>query len=450
MSEAVSVTPRPPYRETEVDAPHDPLLTVARLARAHHGEVQFVYEADATWTFCAGALAEIVVDQDHVHYTCGEDRRSIPWRSRPLRVVAELLGALPLEGWRAYGWAAFELACAETGRWPADSAAPLLHLFVPRDEVRITAGRARLRTTGPDAHSRLATMLADLPSRPEPRGGMPGLDLGIDGDRYRESVAETVAEIASGAFGKLVLSRVVPVPGPIDLVDTFTLGRRHNTPARSFLVDLGGMRAAGFSPETVVTVSSDGCVRTQPLAGTRARTVSAADNRRLREELLADPKEIHEHQISVAAAQGELGTVCDPGSVVIDEYMVVEERGTVQHLASRLSGRLSAGLDCWHAFAALFPAITASGVPKPAAVAEARRLEPVARQMYGGAVLTVDADGALDAALVLRAVFEQGGRTWLRAGAGIVAQSVPERELEETCEKLRSVAGYLVPAVGRP
>lgn len=438
--------PRQSYREAEVDAPHDPLLTAARLARAHHRDVHLLYEAGATWTFCAGAVAEIVVDQHHVHYTCGSDHRSIAWHAQPLRVVAELLAALPLRGWRAYGWAAFELAVAQAGRRPPGAPTPLLHLFVPRDEVRITAGRALLRTTRPDASARLAALLAEPPDRPEPSGGVPGLDLGVDGERYRELVAETVAEIAAGAYDKLVLSRVVPVPGRIDLLDTFTLGRRHNTPTRSFLIDLGGLRAAGFSPEMVATVSADGWVRTQPLAGTRARTASAAENRRLREELLADPKEIQEHQISVAAAQGELGTVCDPGTVVIDEHMVVEERGTVQHLASRLSGRLSPGLDCWDAFAALFPAITVSGVPKPAAVAEAQRLEPVPRQMYGGAVLTVDADGALDAALVLRAVFEQAGRTWLRAGAGIMGQSVPERELEETCEKLRSIAGYLVPA----
>lgn len=450
MHEDGSVISRPRYQEVEAAAPHDPLLTVASLARAHEEEIHFVYEAGATWTFCAGALAEIVVDQDHVHYTCGADQRSIAWDRDPVRTVAELLAALPLEGWRAYGWAAFELAGARTGHRPLDSQSPLLHLFVPRDEVRITAGTALLRTTDSDTPARLTSIMAHVPPGPEPEGGVPGLDLGVDGDLYRRSVADTVAEIISGAFDKLVLSRVVPVPAAIDLIGTFTLGRRHNTPTRSFLVNLGGLRAAGFSPEMVATVSTDGLVRTQPLAGTRARTTSAAENQRLREELLADPKEILEHQISVAAAQSELRAVCDPDSIAIDEYMVVEERGSVQHLASRLSGRLAPGLDCWDAFAALFPAITVSGVPKPRAVAEARRLEPAARQMYGGAVLTVDADGTLDAALVLRAVFEQAGRTWLRAGAGIMAQSVPERELEETCEKLRSIAGYLVPAAGTP
>ncbi|MDH6577816.1 salicylate synthase [Kitasatospora sp. MAP5-34] len=444
------MTPRQHYRETEVDAPHDPLLVAARLARSHRGETQVVHERGDTWSFGVGTLAEIVVDRQLVHYVCGADRRSIVWHGRPLPVVAALLDGLPVEGWRAYGWAAFDLAAAEAGGFPDGfpdgTSTPLLHLIVPRDEVRLTAGRALLRTTGQDAPARLAALISETPTGPGPAGGVPGLDLAADGGQYRKLVAEVLADIAAGSVDKVVLSRVVPVPGAIDLVDTFVLGRLNNTPARSFLLDLGGLRAAGFSPELVVTVSADGLVRTQPLAGTRARTDSAAENQRLRAELLGDAKEIHEHRISVEAAREELGTVCEAGSVTIDEYMVVKERGTVQHLASGLSGRLSAGLNCWDAFTALFPAITATGVPKPAAVAAIRQYEQAPREMYGGAMLTVDATGALDAALVLRAVYEEAGQAWLRAGAGIVAQSVPARELEETCEKLRSVAAYLVPA----
>ncbi|WP_035795636.1 salicylate synthase [Kitasatospora mediocidica] len=443
------MTPRQCYRETEVDAPHDPLLMAARLARAHRAETHVVYEQGAVWHVGVGTLAEIRVDGRHVHYTCGADRRSIAWHEQPLRVVAALLDELPVEGWCAYGWAAFELAVAQSGGDPGGASTPLLHLVVPQDEVRITAGRALLRTTGPGARDRLAALLAEAPTAPAAVGGVPGIDLTADGDQYRKLVASAVADIAAGSYQKVVLSRVVPVPGAIDLVDTFVLGRRHNTPARSFLLGMGALRAAGFSPELVVTVDADGLVRTQPLAGTRARTDSAAENARLRAELLGDAKEIHEHRISVEAARGELGEVCEAAGIAVDEYMVVKERGSVQHLASRLSGRLAPGLDRWDAFAALFPAITATGVPKPAAVAGVRQHEQVAREMYGGAVLAVDASGALDAALVLRAVFEQAGRVWLRAGAGIVAQSVPARELEETCEKLRSVAAYLVPAAGR-
>lgn len=139
--------------------------------------------------------------------------------------------------------------------------------------------------------------------------------------------------------------------------------------------------------------------------------------------------------------------MCQPGTLVVDEFMAVLERGSVQHLASRVSGRLALGHDGWDALAAVFPAITATGVPKAAAFAAIRSYEPEPRGLYSGAVISADADGSLDAALVLRTAFQRDGRTWLRAGAGIVGASRPERELEETREKLRSVSRFLVPAV---
>lgn len=317
---------------------------------------------------------------------------------------------------------------------------------MPRDEIRITAGRALLNCVDEARSAELTALLGALPMRSEPARGTVESDLAVTGGQYRERVSEAVAEIAAGLLDKVVLSRVVPVPHEIDLIDSFVLGRRHNTPARSFLLHMGGLRAAGFSPEVVLSVCADGRVRTQPLAGTRALTPSAVENRRLRAELLGDAKEIHEHEISVTAALEEMRTVCEAAGVGVDEYMAVKERGSVQHLASQVSGRLAPGRDRWDAFAALFPAITASGVPKSAAMEAIRRHEQEARGMYGGAVLTLGSDGSLDAGLVLRAVFAQAGRVWLRAGAGVVRDSVPARELEETCEKLRSVAAYLVPA----
>jgi salicylate synthase len=460
------MTPRQQYRQTDVPAPYDPLPTVARLAAAHDGEPHVIHEQDDTWTFCAGAVAELTVDDTHVHYTCGADRRSVAWHDRPLDVLSRLLRDVPIDNWRAYGWAAFELA----GTFPPDptrtdgvragaarrtaseaathqgAAQPLLHLLVPRDEVRISSGRALLRSTDPGALVRLAEALSRPPAVTRARGAATDIDLYCEGDRYRKMAADAVAEIADGLMEKAVLSRIVPVPYPVDLVATFVHGRRHNTPARSFLMDVGGLRAAGFSPEIVVSVGADRRVQTQPLAGTRARTSDSAENERLRADLLSHPKEIHEHRISVAAAIEELATVCEPGSISLDEDMVIKERGSVHHLASRISGLLAPGLNCWHAFAATFPAITASGVPKPKAIAAIRRHEQAARQIYGGAVLVVDSDGSLDAALVLRTVFEQSGKAWLRAGAGIVRQSDPAREMEETCEKLRSVSTYLVPS----
>lgn len=160
--------------------------------------------------------------------------------------------------------------------------------------------------------------------------------------------------------------------------------------------------------------------------------------------LLSDPKEIHEHAISVKPALEDLAAVCDDACVT--EYMTVQERGTVQHLASTVTGRLRDGRTAWEAFAALFPAVTAADIPKAPAYSLIRALEGRPRGLYAGAVLTCDTDGTLDAALVLRGVFQRHDRCWLQAGAGIVQQSRAEREHEETCEKLRSIALHLVPA----
>jgi aryl carrier-like protein len=161
-------------------------------------------------------------------------------------------------------------------------------------------------------------------------------------------------------------------------------------------------------------------------------------------EFRADPKEIYEHAVSVQLAQDEVAAVSVPGSVVVDGFMRVVPRGSVQHLGSRVRGRLRPDATCWGAFARLFPAVTASGLPKALAFAAIGRHEDGPRGLHAGSVLTVDHEGALDAALVLRSVDQRDGRTWLRAGAGIVAQSTPERELEETREKLRSVSRFLV------
>jgi salicylate synthetase len=224
------------------------------------------------------------------------------------------------------------------------------------------------------------------------------------------------------------------------------VGRGHNTPARSFLLDLGGWQAAGFSPETVVEVAADGTASTQPLAGTRAQTGEQATDARLRAELTGDPKEVYEHAVSVKLALQEMAEVGRAQATHVSEFLTVAARGSVQHLASRVATNLAEGRTSWDALGALFPPVTASGIPKAQALALIERLESEPRGLYSGSVLMAGCDGSLDAALVLRAVYQREGRCWLRAGAGVVGASRPEREYEETCEKLASIAPYLVPA----
>lgn len=432
------------YFETRLRPASDPMTAAARLASSGLHADYVVYEKGGTWSYAGGALVEVTLDRTGVRLRQPEEVH-LPWDGRPLQQVQNALDAVQIKDWRAYGWAAFELSYAKDGDLRHVGDERLLHLVVPHTEVRIEDGEAYLRSA--DQATLTAALAVLTAEHTEPRPVPNPVDVRQAGaDAYRRAVGVAVDAINDHRLQKVIFSRVVPVEHEVDFVGTYLAGRRGNSPARSFLLSLGGIEAAGFSPEIVVEVAPDGRVVSQPLAGTRALTGDRAEDGRLREELLADPKEIYEHAISVKIACAELMEVCAPGTVDVEEFMVVKERGTVQHLASRVSGRLAGGRRAWDAFKAVFPAVTASGVPKDAAYDSIRSNESEARGLYSGAVLTVDHTGAMDAALVLRSVYRQNGRTWLRAGAGIVGQSRPERELEETCEKLGSVGRFLVPA----
>ncbi|MFG3259813.1 salicylate synthase [Streptomyces sp. NPDC048172] len=429
-----------------------PATAAARLARSGPYEQYVVYEREGTWWYAGGVAASVTVEAGSATLRHGGTEVVRAWRADPLSAVRELLAQLPMDRWRAYGWVAFEMAYALAGAAPGEHG-PLLHLVVPEAEVALTHGGAEIRCC-PDAATEQALRTTLAQPRTDPRTGphraVPvDLDPGHSGlSAYRSAVSQAVSAIQEGQLRKVILSRTVPVGAEIDLPATYLAGRAANSPARSFLLRLRGTEAAGFSPETVVEVTPEGRVSTQPLAGTRALTGDADGDAARRAELLADAKEVYEHAISVQVAWDELTALCRAGSVRAEEFMTVRERGSVQHLASRITGELRThGEGPWAALAAVFPAVTASGVPKSAAYETIRRLEPDPRGLYSGAVLTVGHDGAMDAALVLRTVFRSGGRTWLRAGAGIVGDSRPEREFEETCEKLRSVSRTLVPAV---
>jgi salicylate synthase len=434
------------YFEEDVALLGDPLDAVCRLASSGLHKDYVVYENDGQWSYAGGAFAEISLDR-HGAQMKGPVQAMVRWDDTPLASVRRLLACVPIEGWRAYGWAAFELAYAKGGDIGHAGSERLLHLVVPYTEVRLADGRARVRSCDPRtlaaAVGSLPGQIAILHDRETP------LDVrGDGGEEYQRAVELALGEIQGQRFQKVILSRVVPVRQEIDFVATYANGRRGNSPARSFLLNLGGIESAGFCPEIVVQVDADGRVVSQPLAGTRALTRLPSQNARLRAELLQDSKEVYEHAISVKTACEDLSAVCQPDSLVVEEFMAVRERGSVQHLASRVAGKLAAGRDAWDAFAAAFPAVTASGVPRDAAFACIRASEAHRRGLYSGAVLTVDQDGSMDAGLVLRAVYREHGLTWLQAGAGIVGQSRPAREYEETCEKLDSVARFLVATTG--
>lgn len=439
---------RQKYHERLVAPVADPLSTVVHLAASRRDTDYVCYEGPEVWAFASGVAAELTADRDRLLLRSTEGETSIAWQDNPLRHIPRLLDTVPVESWRVYGWCGFDMASAKDGLMDLVGDDVFLHLFVPKIEIRFRASGALIRALD---QADLDGLQAELESvsvteyRAEPvKVEKP------NAEHYVEAVGKVIGEISDGRLQKVILSRTVPVEDPIDLVGTYAVGRRANSPARSFLLSLNDRGAVGFSPETVVEVTNDGTVRTQPLAGTRARTGTQEIDDALQTELLGDSKEIFEHAISVKVAYDELTNLCGDSSVDVTEFMVVRERGTVQHLASSVQGQLNDAQDAWDAFAALFPAVTASGVPKQPAYSVIQELEKTERGLYSGAVLAYDSDGSMDAALVLRTVFQQDGHTWLRAGAGIVEQSRPERELTETSEKLSSVARHLVRPANAP
>lgn len=426
--------------EVVVESAVDPLHLVARLAGSGLFDDYTVYERPGSWTFAGGVAGEVILEPGVVrgHWRGGPSVEET-WSGRPAAALEAAFGRAPWPAWNAYGWIAFEFAAlTPTGR--------LAHLIVPRTEVRIEAGRALVVSADSGEAERVAELLSAPGAFPLPAPSP--VDVRSGGEHYRSQVAQAVFEITSGLYQKVIVSRRLPIPFPVDVVATYVCGRAANTPARSFLLDLDGFQATGFSPEVLVSVDGHGTVTTQPLAGTRAFGRGRSVDAKSRHELESDPKEVFEHAVSVRASQQELYRVCAPGTVRVTGFMAVKERGSVQHLGSSVSGELALGRTCWDALDALFPGVTASGIPKPEAIEAITRLEE-RRGLYSGAVLTLSHDGAMDAALVLRALYSENGRAWLRAGAGVVSASTPEREYEETCEKLSSIAPYVVARASR-
>ncbi|MFC0623422.1 salicylate synthase [Kribbella deserti] len=424
------------YSEQLLPGPVEPLEAVAALVDSGLFDQYVVYERDNTWYVAGDPLGEVMVRPGTVQASYAE---TVEWSDTPWQALDAVLAQTPVEGWNAFGWACFELA-SDPAR---DGGEPLAQLMIPGTEVHISPAGIRVRYLDAARAGAVEAALA-LAARARQGHSRP-VDVRTSDGTYEKAVALSVADIRAGRLDKVILSRVVEIPFAVDLCATYVAGRAGNTPARSFLLDLGAWRAAGFSPETVVEVRPCGLASTQPLAGTRALTGDAGLDEQLRNELCTDAKEVFEHATSVKLAFDELAGVGGFAATKVSEFLTVKARGSVQHLASRVETSLPPGVSGWSALGAVFPAVTASGIPKAAAYQLISELEDERRGLYSGTVLMAGSDGSLDAALVLRSVYQQGDRSWLRAGAGIVGESRPEREFEETCEKLASVAPFLIP-----
>jgi anthranilate synthase component I len=195
----------------------------------------------------------------------------------------------------------------------------------------------------------------------------------------------------------------------------------------------------GASPEMMVRLE-DGVATVRPIAGTRKRGMSEQEDQRLETDLLADPKERAEHVMLVDLGRNDLGRVCDYGTVRVERMMYIERYSHVMHIVSEVNGQLRKSMDAFDLLRATFPAGTLSGAPKVRAMEIIEELEGTRRTTYGGAVGYFSFDGSMDTCITIRAVLLQGDQAYIQAGAGIVADSDPSNEYEESVNKARAVA----------
>jgi anthranilate synthase component 1 len=278
---------------------------------------------------------------------------------------------------------------------------------------------------------------------PEGSGGAPEIQSNFTRSRYEEAVERAKEYIRAGdAFQVVPSQRFFAEIGDLDPFLLYRGLRTVNPSPYMTYLKLGEMAIVGASPEPLVRVEGRR-VMTRPVAGTRPRGATAEEDAALAEELLADVKERAEHVMLVDLGRNDLGRVSEVGSVSLEDFMGIERYSHVMHIVSTVEGDLREGLTALDALAAAFPAGTVSGAPKVRAMEIIDELEPTRRGPYAGATGYYGVDGRLDTCITLRTALLKDGRAYFQAGGGVVADSVPSLEYEET----RNKAGAMVRAL---
>lgn len=256
----------------------------------------------------------------------------------------------------------------------------------------------------------------------------------ISRSEFEDSVEKAKEYVRSGDIIQVVLSQRFSGELTADPLDIYRVLRTLNPSPYMFFLRLEDTVIAGASPEVMVRKEGDR-VELRPIAGTRPRGATPDGDARLADELLADPKECAEHVMLVDLGRNDLGRVCTTGSVKVSELMLIERYSHVMHIVSNVQGQLSADRDAFDLVRATFPAGTLSGAPKVRAMQIIDELEPVRREIYGGAVGYFSFSGNMDLAIAIRTLVIKDGKVHLQSGAGIVADSDPATEWQETVNK---------------
>ena len=321
----------------------------------------------------------------------------------------------------------------------------LKHTIKVIDNVRLN-GSANLRDAYNKSIARIRKLVSSLEKKPK---GMEARDLSQTGrerkirsnltpQAFQSAVRKAKDYIEAGDIIQVVLCQKLETETQADPFEIYRALRFINPSPYMYYLELEGLRVIGSSPETMVRLT-DKTIELRPIAGTRRRGSTPAEEKELEADLLADPKEKAEHIMLVDLGRNDVGRVAEIGSVEVNELMAVERYSHVIHLVSNVRGRLATAKSPFDLFVSAFPAGTVSGAPKIRAMQIISELEPEKRGLYAGAIGYFSFNGNLDTCIVIRTILMQGRKAFIHAGAGIVADSDPEKEYQETLNKARAM-----------
>jgi anthranilate synthase component 1 len=318
-----------------------------------------------------------------------------------------------------------------------DSLRATLTLVVHADPAN-AADMKRAQTRLDEIEAQLAQPASQTRAPLARDSGAPDFVSEFTQEKFCAAVERIQQYIAAGDVMQVVPSQRLTAPFTAEPVALYRAIRRLNPSPYLYCMHLGDHHVVGSSPEILVRVQ-DGEITVRPIAGTRKRGATAEEDRALELDLLADPKEIAEHLMLIDLGRNDAGRVSRTGTVKLTEKMAIERYSHVMHIVSNVTGKLNPEIDALDALAAAFPAGTLSGAPKIRAMEIIDELEPVKRGIYGGAVGYLGWDGNMDMAIAIRTAVIKDSKIYVQAGAGIVADSVPDSEWEETMSKARAM-----------
>lgn len=461
----------PVYREILADE-ETPVTALLKIRKRPYAFLLESVEGGEKWgryTFLgADPLAVVRVKTEEVEVRSNGNHMRIPHRGDPLAVLKELLAryrpvtvdGLPRFSGGAVGFLSYEMIRYFEKRLAKklradvgidDAVFMVTDTLIIFDNVRHTIkvvasarcedGQGCLEGAYAEATAKIDRMIERLQEPIKPlllRSGDFRRDVSFESnmtpEAFREMIRRAKDYIGAGDIIQAVLSQRFSAKNPLDPVDLYRALRFVNPSPYLFFLKMEDVYLIGSSPEVMVRVE-DGFAELRPIAGTRKRGRTEQEDRALADELLEDPKERAEHVMLVDLGRNDLGRIATIGSVQVNQYMVVERYSHVMHLVSNVRAQLAEGKDCFDVMRAAFPAGTLSGAPKVRAMEIIDELEPESRGPYGGAVGYMSFTGNMDFCITIRTMLLKGETLSIQVGAGIVADSDPEKEYEETISK---------------